>query len=158
MSPLTSITHDESGQALVEFALVLPLLLLLVLGLVDFGKAYNYWNDTTHLTAEGARFAAVNRKPNPADPLSLQSQILNQADSAELRTGTPSPAVAPAQVCVDFPNGTQAFGDPVRVSMTFTYHFLPFIGNKTTILTKTITSSTVMRLEAVPSTYSAGCT
>jgi Flp pilus assembly protein TadG len=159
MSPLTSITHDESGQALVEFALVLPLLLLLVLGMVDFGKAYNYWNDATHLTAEGARFAAVNRKPDPADPLSLQRQILNQADSVELRAGLTSPTVvAPAQVCVDFPNGTQAFGDPVRVSMTFTYHFLPFIGNKTTILTKTITSSTVMRLEAVPSTYSAGCT
>ena len=91
MSPLTSITHDESGQALVEFALVLPLLLLLVLGMVDFGKAYNYWNDTTHLTAEGARFAAVNRKPDPANPLSLQRQILNQADTAELRTGTTRP-------------------------------------------------------------------
>lgn len=158
MSPLTSITHDESGQALVEFALVLPLLLLLVLGMVDFGKAYNYWNDATHLTAEAARFAAVNRKPDPADPLSLQRQILNQADSVELRAGLTSPVVAPAQVCVDFPNGTQAFGDPVRVRMTFTYHFLPFIGAKVGALTHTITSSTVMRLEAVPSTYSAGCT
>jgi Flp pilus assembly protein TadG len=141
----------------VEFALVLPLLLLLLLGMLDFGKAYNYWNDTTHLTAEAARFAAVNRKPDPADPLSLQAQILNQADTAELRAGTPSPAVAPAQVCVNFPNGTQV-GDPVKVSMTFTYHFLPFIGAKVGALTQTITSSTVMRLEAVPSTYSAGCT
>jgi hypothetical protein len=42
--------------------------------------------------------------------------------------------------------------------MTFTYHFLPFIGAKVGALTQTITSSTVMRLEAVPSTYSAGCT
>ena len=50
-----------------EFALVLPLLLLLVFGMLDFGKAYNYWNDATHLTAEGARYAAVNRKPDPAN-------------------------------------------------------------------------------------------
>jgi Flp pilus assembly protein TadG len=158
MSPHPSPITHESGQALVEFVLVLPLLILLVLGMLDFGKAYNYWNDATHLTAEAARFAAVNRKPDPANAQSLQLQILNQADTTELRQGLTSPVVAPAQVCVDFPNGTQTFGDPVRVRMTFTYHFIPFIGGKVGALTKVITSSTVMRLEAVPTTYSAGCT
>jgi Flp pilus assembly protein TadG len=158
MSSIHSSINDERGQALVEFALVLPLLLLLALGMLDFGKAYNYWNDATHLTAEGARFAAVNRKPDPANANSLQRQILGQADTAELREGLPSPAIAPAQVCIDFPNGTQAYGDPVRMRMTFTYHFLPFIGAEVGFLTHTITSSTVMRLEAIPTTYSAGCT
>lgn len=158
MSPTPSLITNESGQALVEFALVLPLLILLFFGMLDFGKAYNYWNDATHLTAEGARFAAVNRKPNPANAQSLQLQILNQADTAELRQGLPSPVVAPAQVCVDFPNGTQSFGDPVRLRMTFTYHFIPFIGSHVGALTKVITSSTVMRLEAPPTNYSAGCT
>jgi Flp pilus assembly protein TadG len=158
MSPNPSLINNESGQALVEFALVLPLLILLVFGMLDFGKAYNYWNDATHLTAEGARFATVNRKPDPANAQSLQLQILNQADTAELRQGLSSPAVAPAQVCVDFPNGTQSFGDPVRLRMTFTYHFIPFIGSKVGALTKVLTSTTVMRLEAVPTTYSAGCT
>ena len=51
------MTDDESGQALVEFALVLPLLLLLVLGMVDFGKAYNYWNDVTTPDGLGRCFA-----------------------------------------------------------------------------------------------------
>src|SRR4051794_17946290 len=97
---------DEAGQALVEFALVLPLLLLLLFGMLDLGKAYNYWNDSTHLTSEAARFATVNRKPDPASALSLQSQIRGQADTAELRTGGTSAVAAPAQVCVTFPNGT----------------------------------------------------
>jgi hypothetical protein len=154
MSPIPSLISDETGQALVEFAVVLPLLLLLVFGMLDFGKAYNYWNDATHLTAEGARYATVNRKPDPANPQSLQVQIRNQADTAELRNGTPA---TPTQVCVDFPNGTPIIGDPVRMRMTFTYTFLPFIGAELGVLSRTITSSTVMRLEALPTTYSAGC-
>jgi len=153
MSRIRSLIHDEKGQALVEFALVLPLLVLLVFGLLDFGKAYNYWNDATHLTAAGARFAAVNRKPNPASTQSLQLQIRNQADTAELRNGGTAAVPAPAQICVDFPNSVSTYGEPVRVRMTFTYKFIPFLN----ILNKTITSSTVMRLEAVPTTYSAGC-
>lgn len=140
-----------------EFALVLPLLILLLFGMLDFGKAYNYWNDANHLTAEGARFAAVNRKPDPANPQSLQLQLRNQADTAELRDGTTSAVSSPAQVCIDFPNGT-SYGDPVRVRMTFTYNFIPVIGNRIGFLSRTIEATSVMRLEALPTTYSAGCT
>jgi hypothetical protein len=39
--------------------------------------------------------------------------------------------------------------------MTFTYHWLPVIG--LSALNTTITSSSVMRLEAPPTTYAAGC-
>ena len=48
---LLHLLSREEGTALVEFALVLPVLLLLLLGVLDFGKAYNYWIDTTHLSA-----------------------------------------------------------------------------------------------------------
>ena len=141
-----------------EFALVLPLLVLLLFGMLDFGKAYNYWNDATHLTAEGARFAAVNRKPAPANAASLQQQLLNQADTAELKNGGTAAVAAPAQVCIEFPSGTSNFGEPVLVKMTFTYSFIPFIGNRVGFLTRTISSTSVMRLEAPATNYSAGCT
>jgi hypothetical protein len=158
MSHLRTHLNDQSGQALVEFALVLPLLILLLFGMLDFGKAFNYSNDATHLAAEGARFAVVDRKPTPASALSLQAQLLSQADAAELRNGGTAALAAPAQVCIDFPNGgTPVFGDPVRVRMIFTYAFIPFIGNRVGA-NKTITASSVMRLERVPTTYSAGCT
>jgi Flp pilus assembly protein TadG len=157
MSPIPSLINDQTGQALVEFALVLPLLILLVFGMLDFGKAYNYWNDATHLTAEAARYATVNRKPDPANPQSLQLQIRNQADTSELRNGGTASVTAPAEVCIEFPNGAPTFGDPVRVRMTFTYTFIPFIGDKVGFLSRTITSTSVMRLEALPTTYSAGC-
>ena len=157
--------RNQEGQALVEFALVLPILMLTLLAMLHFGKAFNYWNDATHLTAEAARFAAVNRKPDPANTSSLQQQIRNQTDTAELRNGT-GPVTQAAQVCVDFPNGTSNAGDPVRVTMTFKYAWIPLIRNGLgrpllqngiNVPDSTVTSTTVMRLEAAPTNYSAGC-
>src|SRR6266568_9622524 len=76
---------DERGVALVEFALVLPLILVLLFGMIDFGKAFNYWNDETHLANEAARYAVVNKNPFPQP--SLEAAIKQDADSAELRNG-----------------------------------------------------------------------
>src|SRR2546423_11636397 len=56
---------DERGVALIEFALVLPMVLLLLLGMIDVGKAVNYWNDETHLANEASRAIAVNNSPDP---------------------------------------------------------------------------------------------
>src|ERR671935_3274307 len=83
--------RDDRGVALTEMALVLPLLLLLILGMVDFGKAINYWIDNTHLANEGARLAAVNKNPASTLPCTsgagatLQDYILQQAETVEQR-------------------------------------------------------------------------
>lgn len=50
----------QRGAALVEFAVLAPLLVLLVLGIVEFGWLFGQFNDVRHATREGARFAAVN--------------------------------------------------------------------------------------------------
>lgn len=142
---------DEQGQAMVEFALVVPLLVLILVSVMYYGRAFNYWNDETHLTAEAARFAAVNRKPDPTSGLSLQQQIKAQADAADLRGAT-------AQVCITFPNGTSNQGDPVRVAMTFPFSWIPLISAKNGgVASTTLSASTVMRLEAQPTTFTAGC-
>lgn len=52
--------RKEDGAALIEFALIAPLLLILVLGIVEFGWKFGQFNDVRHATREGARFAAVN--------------------------------------------------------------------------------------------------
>jgi Flp pilus assembly protein TadG len=157
LSTLRSLAHQQDGQALVEFALVLPLLAIFLFGMLDFGKAYNYWNDATHLSAEAARYAAVNSAPDPGSAVSLQAQIQDQADTGELRDGATASVPSAATVCIDFPNGTSNPGDPVRVRMTFTYAWVPFIGKQLSSLSTTISSTSVMRLEAPPTTYSAGC-
>ena len=147
---------DESGAALVEFVLVLPILLVLLFGALDFGKAYNYWIDGTHLSHEGARFAAVNKNPGPG--ATLQLSIRDQADTPELRSGGTASVPGALSVCIDFPNGTSQIGDPVRVRVTTTYHFLSFLSSKVGIAQKTIQSDSIMRLEQPPTNYAAGCT
>jgi Flp pilus assembly protein TadG len=145
---------SEDGAALVEFALVLPVLVLLLFSMLDFGKAFNYWIDETHLANEGARWAAVNKNPGGS---SLQQYIQSQATTPELRNGGTASVPNPAEVCISFPNGTANVGDPVRVSVSVNYNWLPFIGNQTGVAQASLTASSTMRLEALPSNYSAGC-
>lgn len=138
---------DEKGTSLVEFALVLPVLMLVLFGLLDFAKAFNYWNDQTHLAAEGARWAVVNS--NPGGGQSLQQYLQQQADTSELR--------GLATVCISFPGGTSNVGDPVTVTVKSRYTWLPFVSSKAGLSpTTTITGSATMRLEAPPTAYSPG--
>ncbi len=148
--------RDESGTALVEFAFVLPLLLVLVLGIADFGRAFNYWIDSTHLANVAARYAAVNKNPGAAASLTLQQYMELQASTKELRDG--SDQQTPVDVCVSFPAGTRNVGDPVKVEVKSTWSWLGLPRRAGSGLTsKTIKGSATMRLEAKPTNYSAGC-
>jgi Flp pilus assembly protein TadG len=143
---------DQKGTSLVEFALILPVLALILFGLLDFAKAFNYWNDQTHLAAEGARWAVVNS--NPGGSGTLQQYLQQQADTSELR--------GLAVVCVSFPTnpdtGTSGHvGDPVTVTVKSRYTWLPFVSSRAGLSpSMTITGSATMRLEAPPTNYSAG--
>src|SRR5512133_2417626 len=75
------LRRDE-GQALVELALILPLLVLLVIGVVDFGRALNIKNDETHLASEAARFAVVDSCTPCSPGQKLNAAILAQAESS----------------------------------------------------------------------------
>jgi Flp pilus assembly protein TadG len=146
--------RGESGQAAVEFGLVVPFVCLLVWALVEFGLALNYYVDVTHLANEGARLAAVvGNSPQPGGD--LKSWIQSQAETTELRNGTGS-VTSPAEVCVTFLTGSSGtkgqIGDPVQVTVSAPYQWIPFIGGGTL----NIKGSSVMRLERLP-TFSEGC-
>src|SRR6059058_558664 len=117
--------RDERGTALAELAIVMPLLMVLLLGMLDFGKAFNSWIDETHLANQGARLASVgypavvggcdgSTAPNPN--ICLTQYIQQGADLAELKSGRVgdaySDAQSPAQVCISYPTNpsTSTFG------------------------------------------------
>lgn len=60
--------RDEGGQSLVEFALVLPVLLLIITGIFDLGRAVWQENTLAYAAREGTRFAIVHGSgyPDPA--------------------------------------------------------------------------------------------
>lgn len=77
----------ERGQATVEFALVLPLVLLVVVGAIQFGMAFNFWLDLNHVASQSARWVTVNRLPDPVNSSNvstlqvdtyIESQILSK--------------------------------------------------------------------------------
>jgi Flp pilus assembly protein TadG len=156
---------------MVEMALVLPWLLLLILGIVDFGKAMNYWIDNTHLANEGARWATVNNNPGASltPAKTLQAYIRDQAETVEQRGGQTG-AKGTQQTAHDTTvnicfykasdgtsTSTPAVGDTVEVIVSYQYDWTPFLtsaqwgglGPHTTV-----TGKSAMRLEVAPTKYS----
>jgi Flp pilus assembly protein TadG len=143
--------RGESGTAVVEFAIVLPILLLVVFGIIDFGRALNYTNDATHIASEGARWAVVDSNPG-APSQTLQQYLVDQANSPEMLDN--------ATVCVNFPNGgAPVAGDPVEVTVAVNFNWVPYLSQKLFggSPSTTFTGKAVMRLERTPSSYGTGC-
>jgi Flp pilus assembly protein TadG len=146
--------RHEHGVALVEFALVLPLIAVMLFGALDMGRAFNYWLDVTQLAHEGARYAAVNQNPDPSSPSFLAGLHTQSYLPAPLEDGGHS-VTSPLQVCVHLPQGTSV-GKPVTVTVTSEYRFMSIFGRIPGFgLQKQIKAESTMRLERVPS-YSDG--
>lgn len=139
--------RGERGQALVEFALVLPLLLLVVLGIADFGRALGYKDDMTHLANAAARYAAVNNSPNGAG--TLKTYITSTAPSG-LQTMLGQPGSSFTFTFPPVAGGAlnHCIGDPVTVTIQVQYPWLRFISSRLGIgATSSMTSTSTMRLE-----------
>jgi Flp pilus assembly protein TadG len=146
--------REERGAAMVEFAIVVPVLLLIVVGILYFGRFLNYSSDATHLASEAARWAAVNVNPGSTNQLpcsSLQTCVQVQADSGEFQQGTGDVSHA-AKVCITFPNGSANVGDPVQATVSATFQVVPFLN-----LSIPVQEVATMRLEQPASNYTAGC-
>jgi Flp pilus assembly protein TadG len=77
--PLKKGALSERGETLIEFALVLPLLLILTLGAVDFGRAFFVKNVLAQSAREGVRYLVVN---SLADADSVRSRVKQVASVA----------------------------------------------------------------------------
>ena len=89
----------QRSQALIEFALVSPVLLLLLFGVIDIGRAIFYYDTLNHAAREGARVAvrASNQLPRDTDVLNAVSgQMLGAPVSAPCPQGPISGATPPA--------------------------------------------------------------
>jgi hypothetical protein len=90
--------RGQRSQALIEFALVSPVLLLLLFGIVDIGRAVFYYDTVSHAAREGARIAvrASNPLPTNADVLAtVTSQVIGAPVSAPCPQGPVTSAVPP---------------------------------------------------------------
>jgi Flp pilus assembly protein TadG len=122
--PLRALRCSQRGTALVEFALIAPLLFLLIFGIVDFGRALDYYNQLTQLSGQGARAAAVNRNPD-GSALSSSNHFSIQQQLATTYTTQPELKKGVVVCITHVPTGTQ---DYVTVRTSYNFKFLPLVG------------------------------
>jgi Flp pilus assembly protein TadG len=139
----TRLREEERGQSMVEFAIVLPVLLLFVLGILYFGRFEDYANQSTQLAEEGARWAAVNFDAPGTGTSQLQLYVQGQAQP-ELQAGS-SDVTSPARVFIYYPTGSSnVVGNTVRACVTFAMTFP--VATKL-VGPQTVTQTATMRIE-----------
>jgi Flp pilus assembly protein TadG len=131
--------NGEKGQALVEFALLIPIFLILLFAIVDFGMGFYSWITVTNAAREGARLGAV---------LATQQEIEDRVyDSVNLPDeGT--------KMSVTVTNAQGQPGESVVVKVDYDYDLITplaglvqFVSGDTIGPTLTFSSTAEMRLE-----------
>ncbi len=142
--------RGERGQALVEAALITPVILLIMVGIFEVGRAYQTWQVVTNAAREGARAAVV---PG-ADKTTVEQLVQEYMKNGQL------PKYSSAKVNVDqaaklVVNGTTIGATQVTVDYPFEFVVLQPVAaliNSDPMVDKalTIRATTLMRNETTP--------
>ncbi len=131
-------SQGEKGQSLVEFALVLPIFLLLVFAIIDFGVGFHAWLTVTNSAREGARLGAVRGSASD-----IEQRVRDTADSLDQ-----------ANLAVTVTNAQGSSGQSVVVDVDYDYTLITPLDNILGMIsggsigpTLTFSSTADMRLE-----------
>lgn len=116
--PYGSFVRQERGQVVIEFAFAVVLLLVMVLGLIDVGRAVWFSDTLSFATREGARYAIVNGASSgtQAQAAAVLAQVQTRAVGLPDAFVLSCPAAAVDYgVCVTW-NPDKAIGSTVTVS------------------------------------------
>ena len=120
---LVTALRGERGATVVEFAFIVPLLIVLVLGIAEFGRAFQVSGTLSAAAREGVRVMALQN-----DPAAARTAVRNAAPSL-------NPAVTNAQITItpaSCPTG--ATSTTVRVTVSYPMPFLTgFFGSGVTL-------------------------
>ena len=150
------ITGHERAQSLAEFSLILPMFLILIFGVIDFGMGLRAYISLSAATREGARYGAVGNAAG-----TFTSGGSGQCDGTTTTTVVGKVCATingldltdVSSVTVTYPNGNTP-GQNVRVHAAYDYHYITPVHGIVNILSGgsipsalTISSTTDMRLE-----------
>lgn len=146
--PVRRLLHrfrqTEAGQALVEFTMILPIFLVLMFGLVDFGRAFYTWLLVTNAAREGARVAAVQAPATSVDARIYDSFCSSYPSNCSLK---------PGKLAISKTNVQGLRGTAVSVDLAYDFEFVTPLGGILKILggsdlaSPTISAHSSMRLE-----------
>lgn len=140
----------ENGAALVEFALLAPLLIILLMGVIEFGWLFAQMNEIRHVAQEGARWGAVSHPEIDGIGTEDWGDLSARAcAAANLPSGT--------TVTVTGSEGGGAKGDTATVTVTAMVQSLSNLPLITSFLPTTLTNTATFRLEQ-PAKWTGGST
>lgn len=122
---------NKKGQSIVEFALIVPLLLIFVMAIIEFGFMFNAYLTISNASREAARLGA-----------------LGESNSAiELRVNTVSGQLDETRIDVTVSPVSRSRGDMLTVNVTYDYQLItPIISSMLSPFVN-LESETVMRVE-----------
>lgn len=148
-SSVRRLARSESGAELIEFSFTLPLLLLIVLGIIEFGFLFREYEIVTNAAREGARIGVLTTFYGDADVTARVNDYLDKAGlDTTLATVTPG-AATPTPVgaaCVSMKPVTVTYQHAVPFLSGIMSYFASDIG------TITLTATSSMRTETAAGT------
>ena len=117
---MTKTAHKrrtQGGTSTVEAVVVLPLMLLLIFGIAEFGISFTRWNSLTNAVREGARVGVVFRSPCDMGPVEtlVKNTVSDFADSS---------GIDPAEITTDVNGACSGTGTQLTVTSEVPYDFL----------------------------------
>jgi Flp pilus assembly protein TadG len=113
--PVQNRLRDQRGATAVEFALIVPLLIVLVLGIAEFGRAFQVQGTLSAAAREGVRVMALQN-----DQAAAKTAVRNAASSL-------NPTITDAEITVDPPTGcptVNAGSTSVRLTISYPMPYL----------------------------------
>ncbi len=153
--------NGARGTTLVEAAIVIPILLMFLIGIIEFARAYNIYQVVSDAAREGCRFAIAPYSDGTTATLptatgagltAVESQAQLFAQSAGISNATVTITDWPSGCTTNAALGTRVNGNPtcftkVTVTAPFTFLASPLLFGDSGVGTVTISSSSTMRRE-----------
>lgn len=129
----------EDGQAMVEFALILPIFLIILCGIIDFGWLFYNQLSLNNACREGARYAVVHTAEN-ADVQAIINHIENTTTTVFANNGI--------DISVKYSSPSDPTAGDVTVDMEADISFFTPVLSTVLGKEKTITSTVIMKVES----------
>jgi Flp pilus assembly protein TadG len=143
---IRSLHESDAGQSLVEFSMILPIFLILLFALVDFGRGFYTWMVITNAAREGARAAAVQSDLATVDSKIYGSFCASYPSDCSISTDPTIMTITPTNI-----QGTP--GTDTSIDISYNFQFVTPLGSMLTLIggssisAPTLQAHATMRLE-----------
>lgn len=136
---LNKTRRRRSGTAAVEFAVILPFIMVLFLGIIEFGRVLMVQQILTNAAREGCRYAVL-----PGGTISASRDVVTTyLSNANITLSSPS-----TQVTVSPDPSTASKGTSITVNVTLPFSSVSWLPSSIFMTGKQLSASVVMRLES----------